>query len=258
MELEVPFSSNPDENEQVSSTTENPSTGQILMQLEPWISPYSARVREDIFQDFLTKYTTNENPGSSNIPDFSIPCSFPVLDSQTGIMLTSDAQISAPVIPIEVNSSDAIFRMSTESLCNIQAPSRFTCVTTITTKDNSIGMPQSLYNEMGIGFQSSNSNLSQFNSMEGQDQIGQVLNMDFNNSFNNGNPTTNGEDEDSCRINSNEIHENGQTTIYDNLLPQVNLGDNTLWTSKMQKSTSLWEWEDLLLDDNFNLQDNTI
>ncbi|KAI3462042.1 hypothetical protein Pfo_018705 [Paulownia fortunei] len=189
MELESragkPFSSNFNETEQVSAI-KNPFTGQILMQLDPWISPY-----------------------------------------------------------------------------------RFTSITTITTNASRVEMPQSLNDEMGTGLECTNSNLSQLGNMEVQ-EIGQ-LNMDYNNSFSNGNPRNdNVEDEDCCRIiNCNEIHKSDQSqapyhvhphnevcqnTQFDNLLAEDTQEDDTLWTTKMQKS-SLWEWENLLLDENFNLQD---
>ncbi|KAL1569612.1 agamous-like MADS-box protein AGL8 [Salvia divinorum] len=46
--------------------------------------------------------------------------------------------------------------------------------------------------------------------------------------------------------------ETSQSNILNGSKQEGTSGDNTCWTSKIQKS-SLWEWEDLLLDDNFNI-----
>ncbi|XP_047965984.1 agamous-like MADS-box protein AGL8 homolog [Salvia hispanica] len=46
--------------------------------------------------------------------------------------------------------------------------------------------------------------------------------------------------------------ETSQSNILNGSKQEGTSGDNTCWTSKIQKS-SLWEWEDLLIDDNFNI-----
>ncbi|KAI3451119.1 hypothetical protein Pfo_007784 [Paulownia fortunei] len=290
MELEnqdgIPFSSHFNENE-LTLTTQNPTTGQILMQLDPWISPYSARVRDNIFQDLFdqTKCTPNMNPGPSNISNlpissnkynFSIPHSSMILNS--GIVVTSYAQIPPSQIPQQQpfvvdqallnfpgqnnvnawnNFSSATFsnaiHNSTPSLCTTQPP-RFTSTTIVTTN-----APQ--YDKMETSLQYGTLNFSQFTNIEGE-EIGQV-NMDYGNNMSN----DNADEEDSYRVSCNKIHtsdqsevpyqvhpqkEVSQDTPFDNPQQEDTFGDNTLWASKIQKS-NLWEWEDLLLDENFNL-----
>ncbi|KAK4430597.1 Agamous-like MADS-box protein [Sesamum alatum] len=285
-----PLSSNFNQNEQVSRI-ENPSTGQILMQLDPWISPYSARVRENILQDLLdqAKHTTNKNIGPSDLRSFPMPSNilnFPIPNSSPIFvpeMTTSNARVPSFHVPQEkflvvdhnllnfhgqnnVNARNNNFQavlsdrihVSTQNLCNIQGP-RFTSTTTVTTKASGPEMPQSIIDEIETGSQCTNSNLRQFTNVEGQ-EIG-YLNMDSNGSFDNG--KTRNDNEDYCKINGDQVHASDQSdpsnqnvyphnevcqnTLFNDFLPEDTVEDNTIWTSKIQKS-ALWEWDDLLLD----------
>ncbi|KAG6397465.1 hypothetical protein SASPL_143632 [Salvia splendens] len=51
---------------------------------------------------------------------------------------------------------------------------------------------------------------------------------------------------------TDKAEETSQSNMLNASKQEGTSGDNTCWTSKIQKS-SLWEWEDLLLDDNFNV-----
>ncbi|KAL3637394.1 hypothetical protein CASFOL_018562 [Castilleja foliolosa] len=292
----IPISSDFDENEQ-TPTIENPFTGQIMMQLDPWISPYNAKVEESMFHELYGQpnYTSNDKFGLSNSPNSSIPCNFPVLNShnifESENTLTPHAQITSSHFPIEQSlnvdqplldfhqqnnidawnntSSVIIFsdaaHKSSQSSCNIQSP-RSTCTATITTTTSRVEMPQSFYDD--FQHSNSNSNSSHISTME-KHEIGK-LNMSYcQNSFNNIGTTRfdNVDDEDRCRIiDSNEtqlrasffLHdiqkEVFQDTNYGNFLQEDTLEEleDIVSISEVQTS-SLWEWDDLLLDGNINL-----
>ncbi|GER47599.1 elongation factor P [Striga asiatica] len=234
------LSSNFNENG-MNLTLESHFTGKILMELDPWISPYSARVRESILQDFVdqTKCTRNEHV-ASNIPNFSNPTNvgnYPILDSAN--------------IPVEMIFS--------QSSCNIQGP-RFTSTTTVTPNATRDEITQPFFVEMGNKLQLSRLNSSQLGKMDGQEEIGQ-LNMEYFSSwFNNIGSGTRIDNHEGCSQSESPFYipqqkELHQETQFDNFLAQdITLGDNMINPSKEHKSGS-WEWEDLLLEEHLNLQD---
>ncbi|KAL7104427.1 hypothetical protein ACP275_08G244200 [Erythranthe tilingii] len=274
----VPFPSNFNEND-VTLTAQNPSGRQILMQLDPWISPYSARVRESIFQDLLdhTKTTPNMDAGPSNlsnIPISSNMCNFPIANSSvvldSGIMGISDTQ-NIPLSqvsqqqqqqqqPLMVNQnmlnfpeqnnlnswnnfSSMIFPNTIDNsihnnLSTMQPP-RFTS-NTIVTPNNADGVTNPQYDKMENNFQYATSNFNEVANVEGGE-----INMDYyvNNNINNNNFVGEG----SSYMVPKEVI--SQDPIFDNQQQEDTTGDNTFWASKIQK-TNLWEWEDLLLDEN--------
>ncbi|KAL2521601.1 MADS-box transcription factor 30 [Forsythia ovata] len=215
MEIEnqggVPFASSFYENG-LTSAMQNPSSGQILMQLDPWISPYSTRVRENMLQDLLDEANRapDYNPGPSNISNFPLAGSSAFYES--GTALTPEVQIPpAACIPqqqssmadesllnfpdqnfdswnnlFEVNSSDGDHNL-VHNLFN-SLPPKFTSTTVINTSDagKSVELPQSQYYQTQTGFEYAGSDLSNFTSMQGG-EIGQMLpNMDSNSNFSKG------------------------------------------------------------------------
>ncbi|KAL3613416.1 hypothetical protein CASFOL_042679 [Castilleja foliolosa] len=262
---EMPISSEFVENERIPMV-ENPFAGQTLMQFDPWTSPY--KVQESIFQEVFdqAKYTSNVKLGLSNIPKLSSPCNFPILDSQNifepQTTLTPRAQIQSFHNPIDQslmvdqsllnfhqqnnvdvwNNNSSVFNFSdsnhksTQSSCNIPAPSMFTSTTTMATN--------------GIG---SNLNLNHIERHE----ISQLNNI--------GKTKVDSVDyDDRCRIETqsrapfyppaDQQKEVFQDTKYDHFLHQDTLEEETMSTSEVPAS-SLWDWDDLLLDGNINLQD---
>ncbi|KAL8034169.1 hypothetical protein ABFX02_12G009900 [Erythranthe guttata] len=180
------------------------------------ICPYSASVRESILQDLVdgAKYAANENLATPNIPNFSISSNL--------------CDFASLHNPLEVTSS-GVTHMSNQSLCNIKGP-RFASAKSVTTKASSMNENSMLH---------TNSNSRQLNTTEGQ-EIGKInmesISMDTS-------------DESQA---PRHHKENFRDTLFDDILKEDTLEDNMFWTSKIRRS-NLWEWEDLLLDNSFNL-----
>ncbi|GER35157.1 MADS-box transcription factor 30 [Striga asiatica] len=300
MELEnqdnILFSSNLNENESTLTPQQNPTTGQILMQLDPWISPYRAIIRDNIFQDALdpSGYMPNMNPGPSNASNFPIPpniCNFPIQHCsvifESEPMVKLNAQIPPSQIPpqqpfgvldqalpsfprehnvnawnnfstglskilTQTSSFPNAIQDFTQSVCNSQLPRfAFTTMTTTTTPhSDQMNTTNTQYADL---------NLNPFSSTI-KDEIGQLnLNLGNGSSINNNEeqeedrpskrPTT-GQDEDPYQVHP-QLVEARQDTTPPNPQPEEALGERTVWTTNVEKS-NLWEWEDLLLDENFN------
>ncbi|KAL9147965.1 hypothetical protein ABFS82_12G010100 [Erythranthe guttata] len=180
------------------------------------ICPHSASVRESILQDLVdgAKYAANENLAIPNIPNFSISSNL--------------CDFASLQNPLEVTSS-GVTHMSNQSLCNIENP-RFASAMSVTTKASSMNDTSMLY---------TNSNSSQLKNTEGR-EIGKI-NMDS--------ISIDTSDESQA---PRHHKENFQDTLFDDILKEDTLGDDMFWTSKIRRS-NLWEWEDLLLDNSFNL-----
>ncbi|XP_057807073.1 uncharacterized protein LOC131021798 [Salvia miltiorrhiza] len=125
-------------------------------------------------------------------------------------------------------------------------------------------MVQSLYDEMGSGLQCIKSD-----SMSQSKEIGSVDNTIFFNGSNATNENNIMGREDFRNINADQIHSNHhqqdaynlhhhkeacQEPQFDNHLLEESGEDNSHWSLNLQKSSSLWEWDDLLVDENFNFQ----
>ncbi|GFP98114.1 mads-box transcription factor 30 [Phtheirospermum japonicum] len=167
---------------------------------------------------------------------------FPILDSQDifepETTLTPHAQTPSSHNPIGVFSFSDATHKSSQSSCNIPGP-RFTSTTTITTNASRVE-----YDEIGTGLRRSNLNSNR------------LSNMGYcKNSFNNiGKTRVESVDDEQSRAPFDQQKEVFQDTKYDNFLPEDTLEDDTISTSEVQTS-GLWEWDDLLLDGNINLQE---
>ncbi|KAL2498781.1 Agamous-like MADS-box protein AGL8-like protein [Abeliophyllum distichum] len=294
MEIEnqggVQFASSFDENG-LTSAMRNPSSRQILMQLDPWISPYSARVRENMLQELLDEANgaPNYNPGPSNISNFPLTGSSAFYES--GTALTPEVQIPpAACIPqqqssmadesllnipdqnfdswnnlFEVNSSDGDHNL-VHNLFN-SLPPKFTSTTVINTSDagKSVELPQSQYYQTQTGFEYAGSDLSNFTSMQGE-EIGQVLpNMDSSTNFSNGSSSNgNGNyinvDENGNGNCNEDNNKKDKSQASDVVPPPKEVGQDALFGSlptdqNIMGDNSLWEWEYLLWDENFDVTD---
>ncbi|KAL1540827.1 hypothetical protein AAHA92_25120 [Salvia divinorum] len=201
------------QNEQISML-EKP----ILMQLDPWISPYSAKDRESIFQDLEGKQGMNKNMFSStNTPNHPIPSN----------LSKAPIQESPPLH----DTSEQSLMMDHQSLFNFHDQNNacsvvFSDAIQISTQ-NSCSMhlhPSNATNDNIVDFRTTNLDQMQRN----YQQLGAY-----------------------------SVHhhkEESQGPQFDNLLVQETEEDNKLWSLNRQKRSSLWEWDDLLLDENFNFQ----
>ncbi|KAH6760187.1 AGAMOUS-like 104 [Perilla frutescens var. frutescens] len=208
-----------------SSTAE-----QILTKVvDPWISPFSGKFCESILEDSVDE--TNMKPaGASNLPISSTMCDISYSRVIPGPIITSHAQIphQQPLVadhilleqnPVNawnnfspVTFSNALYN-STNSLSTMPPP-RLT-PTIITSYGSDVKMAEC--DTIQSSSQYAISNFSQF---------------------------TNSGGEETTQVNK-------MCTTHDHSEAQGTSGDNVFWTSKIQKS-NLWEWDDMLLDENFN------
>ncbi|KAG6401187.1 hypothetical protein SASPL_138035 [Salvia splendens] len=212
------FPTSVNQNEQFSMF-EKPISGQILMQLDPWIRPYSpinayminfivyfysAKVRESIFQDLEGKQAMNENMFSStNTLNHPFPSNL------------SKA-------PIQQSSSEQSLMMDHQSLFSFHDHDNASSVVF------SDAVHMSTQNSRNMHLDPSNARIDN--------------NVDFR--------TTNF---DQMQRNYQQFHhekEASQGPQFDNLAQETE-EDNKLGSLNRQKS-SPWEWDDLLLDETFN------
>ncbi|XP_073059030.1 uncharacterized protein [Primulina eburnea] len=264
----VPYSYNLSENES-GSTKENPnSAGQILLHLDPWISPYSARVRESIFKDLLhdqpnptPNHIFNDQQGSSNTIVSTLPIqdSLSIFESNSGIFSTSfHAPIPLSVIPHQqslamdqtlLNFHNQINYVNSDAFGNTQQPvPRFTSITTVPTNGSIVETPQILCDGMDQNrdLQYENLKWSELANMQGEDNTSHFSN-------NNISVSSGGDANYSNSFNCYGIAKGTDQSMapFQVHPTEDNLGEGSLGTSKNLKSGQ-WEWEDFLLDDNIN------
>ncbi|KAL6954871.1 hypothetical protein U1Q18_039452 [Sarracenia purpurea var. burkii] len=97
----IPFSDNFD-GKGLNLLEESPSTGKLLMELDPWISPYSAKIRESIFQGLVDQAkriaVSSQAPGTSTNHTSDIPANgFPTKNLPEILSTTRETQNSPPI-----------------------------------------------------------------------------------------------------------------------------------------------------------------
>ncbi|XP_073158791.1 uncharacterized protein [Henckelia pumila] len=268
----VPFSYNFNENELVS-TQENPNpTGQILMQLDPWISPFSARVRESIFKDLLHDQpnpTPNhminniDQQGSSNniVSTLPIQDSLSVFESHSGIFSNAPL-IPSPGFPHQqslvvdqalLNFPNQMYNANSDALAYTKQPApRFMSSTTVPTDGNIVETPQIICHGM-------NQNDLPHENLKWS-ELANVQGEDYTSRFANNNISVSGGDTNYSNIGLNRVGvPKGTDPSVDPFKvhpTEDNFVESSLGTSK-NLTSGQWEWEDFLLDDNINLGDFT-
>ncbi|KZV40533.1 hypothetical protein F511_39630 [Dorcoceras hygrometricum] len=261
----VPFSYNSSENELGPTNENSNSTGQILLQLDPWISPYSARFRDSILKDLLLDPSNptpnNVNQGSLNkVTMLPIQDSLSIFESHSGIFPTSfDPPIPSPQIPHQQSLAvdqtllcfpNQINNVTSDGLGN-PAP-RFTSSTTVPTNVRIIGDPQILCDGMDQNeLRYENLKWSELANMPAEEYTSHFSNNKISVSSGDANYSTGlnyygipkGIDHsvDPFRAHPTEVD---------------NFGESSLGTSR-NLTSGQWEWEDFLLDDNVNFGDFT-
>ncbi|KAF7129332.1 hypothetical protein RHSIM_Rhsim10G0156700 [Rhododendron simsii] len=213
-----------------SLAPENPSAGKLMMQLDPWISPYSAKVWDSIIQTLVDQ--------SNCIPSIQSPVvQVPV--SSGKLMITTLGNQS---IPLAVNGPFCTLSASTPKGLDLES---------LGSHQAQIGLDQwQPENDSNINepmFFNPKPTLTQHKNVKQADQPNSE-NIQSNSSKNN---------ESGC---ANE-HQSVQSppkvleaSLCDSLPLEDNVEDNKLWTKGIEES-ELWEWDDLLMVDNMKLED---
>ncbi|XP_073138567.1 uncharacterized protein [Henckelia pumila] len=263
----VPFSYNFNENELVS-TQENPNpTGQILMHLDPWISPFSARVRESIFKlDLLHDQVPNPTPNhminvdqqNNIVSTLPIHDSLSVFESHSGIFSNAPL-IPSPGIPHQqpvvmdqalLNFPNQMYNANSDALAYTQQPApRFMSSTTVP-NGNIEETPQIIchgIDQNDLPYE--NLKWSELANMQGEDYTIHLANNNLSVIGGDANYSKNcvgvHKDTDQSVEPFKDVHPN-----------EDNFVESLLGMSK-NLTSGQWEWEDFLLDDNINMGDFT-
>ncbi|KAA8530898.1 hypothetical protein F0562_005643 [Nyssa sinensis] len=279
----------------------NPAAGGFLMQLDPWISPYSAKVRETIFQDLLDQAKRmpigDQAPGTSTnrISNFQItgfsattnqsrnPSSTPktnVLSTYNTIqdMLGSSAPFGVvgqhlnnlnreygvvPMVQFNSNRKQSQSFSFIEPDLEIQRAGKGLNLDGVLSRQVQLGLEISEPKTDQMITGSKWLNLNQTHPLKDLKSTGQPSGECSNSNSNStsSNSDSNNKSNKSHGDHANEEHspavnppiEHTEDSLYDNPPFEVNWGDDRLWTSGIQES-GLWEWDDLVIADNLNVE----
>ncbi|XP_057481560.1 uncharacterized protein LOC130768506 isoform X2 [Actinidia eriantha] len=272
---------------------ENPCNGKLLLQLDPWISPYSAKVRESIFQGLVDK-AKRPPAGASTHHKYDFPATI-----QSGISFTvCESQIPPPIQGRGIGQKhqqlhkyghqEGMVGHSTAPSGFQQHSSSFanpnTTVPMALSKSN---LERSIASSVhGSFFTTSASSAAAITTCRkelnldglGLQQAGQIgLEQCQHKNDQKINPTPSptllqhnitGENIASVSVNEDPLYSPDmavekvdpsqkapEAALLDSLIPLEDiLEDKRFWTLGIQES-GLWEWDDLVIVDNLNLED---
>ncbi|GFZ18589.1 K-box region and MADS-box transcription factor family protein [Actinidia rufa] len=260
---------------------ENPCNGKLLMQLDPWISPYSAKVRESIFQGLVDK-AKRAPAGASAHHKYDFPAtiqsgiSFAVRESQVPPPMQILHPISNPSSltlldyrggALDKNIGNFINMAIKWSIASSVHGSYFTppasSAAAITASRKELNLD-------GLGLQQA----GQIGLEQCQHKNDQKIIRTESKWLN---PTPSpprlqhnitGENIASVSVNEDQLYSPDmavekvdpprkapEAALLDSLIPLEDiLDDKKFWTHGIQES-GLWEWDDLVMVDNLNLED---
>ncbi|XP_042042624.1 transcription factor mef2A-like [Salvia splendens] len=271
---------------------ENPNSSQVFRQNDPWTGPSSARARESMFNDFqrnenmfstdLNRAPFHQSPSlhatsehcmtdppvfqyqdqnnaqamKQSLPmdqpfpffNFNEPDNADAYNANANADGDGDADAYVGASSISVLFSDSA-NMSTLDSSGIQLDPRPS--TGMSTSNPSTSeVPRTVFDEMGM---LTSDLMGQFRHMDKSEQAENTI-------FTYGD---NAGDEYSVAYGTTSMDQQGPSSVtqqkepsqvppFDNSLLEETREDQSQWDMNQQKNNGLWEWDDFLLDENFN------